>query len=87
MIKSNQLRGAEYRGKRLVKQLFDAFSDHDHSGEELLPKDVRARFAANKSMPEKKRVICDYISGMTDRYAIEIHDRLFGRGVTIFRQV
>ncbi|MCL2249242.1 MAG: dNTP triphosphohydrolase [Oscillospiraceae bacterium] len=26
---------------------------------------------------EKKRIICDYISCMTDRYALETHDRLF----------
>ncbi len=27
--------------------------------------------------PARARVICDYIAGMTDRYAIEEHRRLF----------
>ena len=27
--------------------------------------------------PARARVVCDYIAGMTDRYAIEEHGKLF----------
>ena len=30
-----------------------------------------------ESMEKRMRVICDYIAGMTDRYAIHEHKRLF----------
>jgi dGTPase len=29
-------------------------------------------------MAEKRRVICDFIAGMTDRYAVQFYGRLFG---------
>jgi dGTPase len=40
---------------------------------ELLPKEVQAR------IPEEglERAVCDYIAGMTDRYALEAYRKLF----------
>jgi dGTPase len=40
-----------------------------------LPREVQARMERGPDLPE--RVICDYIAGMTDRYAIKEHQRLF----------
>ncbi|WP_421579174.1 hypothetical protein [Shinella sp. M31] len=34
----------------------------------------------------KKRTICDFIAGMTDRYAVEFYSRLFGaNGMTMHK--
>ena len=56
------------KAKRIVRELFDAF----HQEPRLLPADHQARVAALGP-----RAIADYIAGMTDRYAIKEHRRLF----------
>jgi dGTPase len=53
---------------RIVRELFDAFMESPH----LLPPDHYAR-----TTPQPARAIADYIAGMTDRYAIREHRRLF----------
>jgi len=56
------------KSKRIVRELFDAFRDEPR----LLPSDHQERVAAHGP-----RAIADYIAGMTDRYAIQSHCRLF----------
>jgi dGTPase len=56
------------KSKRIVRQLFDAF----HEEPRLLPTDYQARVAH-----DGPRAIADYIAGMTDRFAIKEHRRLF----------
>jgi dGTPase len=43
---------------------------------DVLPNDWTGR-AAGLDDRGRARVVCDYIAGMTDRYAIEEHRRLF----------
>jgi dGTPase len=59
------------KSRRIVCELFDAF--HQEPG--LLPADHQARAAEHGP-----RAIADYIAGMTDRYAIREHRRLFAIG-------
>ena len=54
------------------------------SDQSLLPKDEQERINQNDSWTffgsgaaRRARVIADYIAGMTDRYAIAEHERLF----------
>jgi dGTPase len=77
-IKSPRLRLLERRGSQVVEELFECFkSDADGS---LLPIDWRKRLQLTKSCaePEKMRMrlICDYIGGMTDAYALDMYARL-----------
>lgn len=67
--KVNQVRS---QAKRIIRDLFVLFRDEP----EVLPP---AWFERQKgeSMEKRKRVVCDYIAGMTDRYAIHEHKRLF----------
>jgi dGTPase len=67
---------SEFRGRDIVKEVFDAFSS-DEEAQLLLPDDQRALIKRLRSQGEKKRVICDFIAGMTDRYAMEVYGRLF----------
>lgn len=60
------------KARRVVQELFEAYLHHPT----LLP--IRHQHRA-ESEP-LKRVICDYIAGMTDRYAIEEYKRLFDPG-------
>ena len=56
------------KAKRLIRELFDAFIGNPR----LLPPDFELR--AERDLP---RAVCDYIAGMTDRYAIREHRRIF----------
>jgi dGTPase len=59
------------KAKRIVADLFAAFHDEPR----LLPLDHQARVAE-----DKPRAIADYVAGMTDRYAMKEHQRLFAIG-------
>ncbi len=61
------------KARRIVRDLFGAF----HSDVRLLPTEYRAR-ADREGAP---RAIADYIAGMTDRYAVKEHRRLFAVGM------
>ena len=59
------------KARRIVRELFEAFVNEPR----LLPPDYRH----NEAMIQA-RAIADYIAGMTDRYAIREHHRLFRMG-------
>ncbi len=75
IVRSPGLQVVEYRGKDIVKAIFEALSKGD--GYRLLPDDFRA-ICKNGSELVRRRGICDFIAGMTDRYAIEFYGRLYG---------
>lgn len=75
VIRAPGLQVVEYRGKDIVKSIFEALSESD--GVRLLPADFRA-LCKGANVVSKHRTICDFIAGMTDRYAIEFYSRLFG---------
>ncbi|WP_440959468.1 deoxyguanosinetriphosphate triphosphohydrolase [Oceanicaulis sp. LC35] len=60
------------KGKMVVRDLFSAFL----SDPMLLPTGLQ-REAGGAGEEATARVVCDYIAGMTDRYAIEEHRKLF----------
>jgi dGTPase len=60
------------QAKRILKELFTLFLAEP----ETLPDKWRDR-AGKAGTPETARVVCDYIAGMTDAYAVEEHRRLF----------
>ncbi|GGG51156.1 deoxyguanosinetriphosphate triphosphohydrolase-like protein [Caldovatus sediminis] len=59
------------KSKRVVQVLFSLL----HGGPQMLPPEWRRR-AGEAGSPEAARVVCDYIAGMTDRYALEEHRRM-----------
>jgi dGTPase len=56
------------KAQRLIRELFGAFVQEP----KLLPPEFQGR--AESDLP---RAVCDYIAGMTDRYAILEHHRIF----------
>jgi dGTPase len=83
VIRSSRLSVVEHRGRDLVNNIFQAISK---SGGLLLPGDWRERYDLVKSnKAEAARLVCDYVSGMTDTYAVEVYDRLFGKGASMFK--
>ncbi len=84
VIRSPRLAVVEHRGRDLVTTLFRTLLD---SRGALLPDDWRQRYteAASIGITEANRLVCDYVACMTDRYAAELHARLFGDGASIFK--
>ncbi len=57
------------RAERMLTQMFDYFMQHIHK----LP----AAYLSRLDIDGKERVVCDYLSGMTDRYAISVFENIF----------
>ncbi len=55
----------------ILTRLFEAYVREPR----MLPPDTQAKLKAGDE--ELHRVVCDYLAGMTDRYAIQEYDRLF----------
>jgi dGTPase len=72
MYRHDRVERTRNEAKRLLGELFDVFIKEPST----LPLEWRER-QRNVPEGERARVICDYIAGMTDRYAIEEYRRLF----------
>ena len=59
--------------RRVLRELFQLFLAEP----DVLPPEWAARLHAAGGDQGKAQVVCDYIAGMTDRYAIEEHRKLF----------
>ena len=73
-IMSSRLKVTEHRGYQIVQNIFESIAGHN--GSYLLPDDFREIHDRVKEISEKRRVICDFVCGMTDRYAVEFYARL-----------
>jgi dGTPase len=60
------------RAQRVIRDLFNAYMND----EKLLPKDWRED-APISEQSRYARQVCDFIAGMTDRYALDQHKQLF----------
>jgi dGTPase len=76
MYRHYRVRRMAAKAKRVVRELFEAFS----ADPLCLPTEWRAQAAGAKA--QSALVIADYIAGMTDRFALDEHWRLFDRYAT-----
>lgn len=84
LISSSRLKVVENRGQEIIKKLFDRLASKD--GYIYLPEDFQEQYKSVKEDTDKKRIICDFIAGMTDRYALEFYGRLYSENPqTIFK--
>ena len=58
-----------YKGERILRGIYDAFSEKP----DLLPRTLGDDVAGGNP----QRAICDYIAGMTDRYAMDLYAMLY----------
>ena len=75
LINSPRLKVVENRGEEIVERIFTKLSSDD--GYALMPQDFQDLYIQFTDDVEKMRLICDFIAGMTDRYALEFYCRLF----------
>lgn len=76
IISSARLKVTKHRGKEIVSEIFKAL--HEKNGFLLMPEDCQHTYKKLKDEEERKRVICDFIAGMTDQYAVNFYSRLYG---------
>ncbi|MEE9329741.1 MAG: deoxyguanosinetriphosphate triphosphohydrolase, partial [Parvularculaceae bacterium] len=74
MYRHYKVNRARSHARRIVRELFELFFQEP----DTLPPMWRSKFGDNKDEARKARAVCDYIAGMTDRYAITEHQKLFG---------
>ncbi len=61
----------QYKANRLLRDLFQEYVKRPSQ----LPPSVNKRIKEENEPPE--RIVCDYIAGMTDRFALDEHRKLF----------
>jgi dGTPase len=76
VIESQELQTLQYRERKLLTQLANALLEPD--GWRLLAEDRRAEMQKTDEEAERARIVCDFLAGMTDRFAQSFHARLFG---------
>jgi len=77
MYKHYTVNRMRIKAERVVSDLFQTFMDRP----DCLPEEWYYKHMAVKgNKNERARVVCDYIAGMTDRYALIEHARLFDLG-------
>ena len=81
---SPQLKQLEYKGNRMLHQLWEVLHQRYIAGEsidgqdfQLLPADTSAEIAAAADEGTRARLVCDFLAGMTDGYAARTYKRLF----------
>lgn len=75
VISRFDLQRAEFKGQNVVLKLFTAFLQEPTR---LLPHNSKQRFLNAEDDSLRARVICDYLSGMTDEYAHRTYQSMFG---------
>lgn len=73
VYKSPQVCIMNEKGKLIVTRLFE----HLEKRPEMLPRGFQGRFKTAPDRTAKRRVIADYLSGMTDRYAMDLYQMMF----------
>ena len=74
VIFSPQVQTLEFRGQKLILDLFDAIASDP---ERFLKESFKELWLKASGEGARKRVLCDYVSGMTDEYATRMYERMF----------
>ncbi|WP_133543410.1 anti-phage deoxyguanosine triphosphatase [Mesocricetibacter intestinalis] len=72
VIRDVETQRIEYKGQRMLTEMFAIF---ESDPERLLPRNTANRWR-NAEEAGKKRIICDYIAGMSDAYALKVYQQL-----------
>ena len=72
MYKHHRMNRTRSAARRILRELFTLYMDEP----DVMPEGWFAR-TLDRDQAGRARVVCDYIAGMTDRFAIEEHRRLF----------
>ncbi len=79
---SPPLQQLEYKGREILTRLFQAFMDNyatrrGAAAFRLVPPEFDQSIRTASHEADRARLICDYLAGMTDSFAVRVHRRLF----------
>lgn len=74
VIKHTNVQLLEFKGQKIVTDIFDVLESDPLR---FLPGSTKKIYGNASEELSKKRIICDYIAGMTDEYATKFYDKLF----------
>ena len=80
VFQAPQLHQMEFKGNQMIKKMFDAFTENyvdEITGIELLPNFTSNLIKQESEKSERARLVCDYLAGMTDPFALTNYKRLF----------
>lgn len=80
VFRSSQLHQMEYKGDMMIEKVFDAFVDNyieNIKDTKLLPDFSDMLIRKEDHRLKRARLVCDYIAGMTDSFAMTNYKRLF----------
>jgi dGTPase len=80
VFQSPQIFQMEFKGHHLLRSVFLALKNNyveQVKPPRLLPDFTDSLLRNGKSEEERARIVCDYVSGMTDHYAVRTYKRLY----------
>ncbi|MBA4541330.1 MULTISPECIES: anti-phage deoxyguanosine triphosphatase [Thermoactinomyces] len=80
VIESQRVQTIAWRGAYVIEKLFSAFMNDDR----LLTEHDRHMWKQVETEVERARIVCDYIAGMTDSFAMKMFARLYGQSRNFF---
>jgi len=80
LFQSPEIQQLEYKADKMLRTLFEALMQEYVLSEKpqwrLLKKNTENSFDRANGVTEKARLLCDYVSGMSDEYAVRTYRRL-----------
>jgi len=96
VINSARIQQTRFSGRIILDHMMSVFlvSDDDQQRDQLfklvhdiLPNDYRELLNAENDPDIKHRICCDFVAGMTDRFAAEFYERMFSGNIgSIYRK-
>jgi dGTPase len=80
VFRSTQIHQMEYKGDMMLERMFRSFEDNyikNVKPVKLLPAFTDKLLRKEKDEMTRASIVCDYLSGMTDSFAIKTYKRLF----------
>jgi len=80
VFNTSEIHQVEFKGDRMLKNIFEILEDNyikNLSNNILLPQFTDNLIRKENEPLNRARLVCDYISGMTDSFAIRTYKRLF----------
>jgi len=71
VIERPEVQALEYKGQQMILRIFEVLKDNP---KRLLPITAYEKYTKSDN---PNRVVCDYVSGMTDSYATKLYHKLF----------
>jgi dGTP triphosphohydrolase len=82
VVLDHRMATQQHGQQQVAERLFNAYAQAVIAGSRerlaLFPDHTRARLETASSADQRLRIVVDYVSSMTDAYAVSRHERLFG---------